>query len=141
MMARATMTKATIIDMSTEMGEAFRLDPAGVPLSRFAAIGALDHGEGLHRRHDAERDDAAVLPFVDSASLACGMHSGDPPVMRQTIAELSARGVAVGAHPSYPDLFRFGQHRVPMPADDLQAVLLFQWECQKLGAGRLPVPG
>jgi 5-oxoprolinase (ATP-hydrolysing) subunit A len=116
----------TMIDISTEMGEALRLDPGGVPLGQLAAMGALEHGEGLHPRHRASRDDAAVLPFVTSASLACGMHSGDPLVMRETVSALAARGIAIGAHPSYPDLFRFGQHRIPMTAEDLMAVLLFQ---------------
>jgi len=49
-------------------------------------------------------DDAAVLEHVSSVNLACGFHAGDPTTIRSTMAAALARGVAVGAHPSLPDL-------------------------------------
>lgn len=63
-------------------------------------------------------DDEALIPLVTSVSVACGAHAGDPVVMRRTI-ELAARhGVAVGAHPGYPDLQGFGRRPLAMrPAE------------------------
>lgn len=56
--------------------------------------------------------DAELFPLISSASIACGFHAGDPGRMRAT-AELAARhGVAVGAHPGYPDLLGFGRREL-----------------------------
>ena len=60
-------------------------------------------------------DDAALLPALDSASIACGFHAGDPSIIRQTVRAARDRGVTVGAHPAYPDLAGFGRAVV---ADD-----------------------
>jgi len=53
--------------------------------------------------------DEEILRWVTSANVACGWHGGDPQVMRQTVERAKALGVAVGAHPSYPDLLGFGR--------------------------------
>jgi UPF0271 protein len=54
-------------------------------------------------------DDEAMLGIITSASVACGWHAGDPVVMYRA-AELAKRnGVAVGAHPSFNDLWGFGR--------------------------------
>ena len=53
--------------------------------------------------------DAAIFPFISSANIACGAHAGDPRVMRETVALALRHGVAIGAHPSYPDRERFGR--------------------------------
>jgi UPF0271 protein len=61
-----------------------------------------DMGEGM-------ATDAAIFPFISSANIACGGHAGDNDTMRRTV-ELSIRhGVAIGAHPSYPDRDGFGR--------------------------------
>lgn len=70
-----------------------------------------DLGEGFGEWRCAGND-AALLEWVTSANVACGFHAGDPSIMRETVAACLAAGVAVGAHPSYPDLRGFG--RVPM---------------------------
>src|SRR5439155_13342714 len=52
--------------------------------------------------------DADLIPLLTSAQLACGFHAGDPRVMDATVGACRAAGVAVGAHPSFPDLVGFG---------------------------------
>ena len=54
-------------------------------------------------------NDDAVLDLVTSASVACGVHAGDPDTMRRTLEAATRRGVVVGAHPSYPDRTGFGR--------------------------------
>ena len=71
-------------------------------------------------------DDAALLPLVDSASIACGFHAGDPLVMRRTLRDALAAGCSIGAHPAYPDLQGFGRRPMHLPADELEAALLYQ---------------
>ena len=72
------------------------------------------------------RFDDVLIERVTSASVACGVHSGDPAILSSVVRRLVARDVAVGAHPSYPDAFRFGQKRVEMERWELEASLLFQ---------------
>lgn len=57
-------------------------------------------------------DDDAILDCVSSANIACGWHAGDEDSMRAAVAAAQARGVAIGAHPSFPDRANFG--RSPM---------------------------
>jgi UPF0271 protein len=71
-------------------------------------------------------DDAGLLPLVTSANIACGAHAGDPSVMDRTVALCRQLGVAVGAHPGYPDLAGFGRRDLDMEADELTASLLAQ---------------
>ncbi|MDP9314255.1 MAG: LamB/YcsF family protein [Chloroflexota bacterium] len=71
-------------------------------------------------------DDAALLPHVTSANIACGGHAGDPNVMRQTVRLARERGVAVGAHPGYPDLAGFGRRVLPLATDEIFACVLAQ---------------
>jgi UPF0271 protein len=54
-------------------------------------------------------DDRPLLDVVTTVHVACGFHAGDPAVMRRTVAAAAAAGVAVGAHPSYPDREGFGR--------------------------------
>jgi UPF0271 protein len=53
--------------------------------------------------------DAAIFPFISSANIACGAHAGDADTMRRTVELALAGGVAIGAHPSYPDRAHFGR--------------------------------
>jgi UPF0271 protein len=57
-------------------------------------------------------DDAAMLDVVTSANIACGFHAGDPLVMFDTVAKAKARGVGIGAHPSFYDLYGFGRRPI-----------------------------
>lgn len=71
-------------------------------------------------------DDEGVLPHVSSANLACGGHAGDPLVMRRTVQRCKALGVAVGAHPGYPDLQGFGRRVLPIPPHEIGPIILAQ---------------
>jgi UPF0271 protein len=70
--------------------------------------------------------DAALVPLVTSVNVACGFHAGDPLTIRRTVALALAAGVAVGAHPGYPDLVGFGRRDLAMSADELEAAVLYQ---------------
>ncbi|MCF8199939.1 MAG: LamB/YcsF family protein [Sulfuritalea sp.] len=77
-----------------------------------------DLGEGFGPWHMG--DDAAMLDIVTSANLACGGHAGDPDTMRRTVALAQARGVSIGAHPSYPDMQGFGRRPMALTAAELE---------------------
>jgi UPF0271 protein len=71
-------------------------------------------------------EDEAMLCAVTSASIACGLHAGDPSVMARTVALAKRNGVAVGAHPGYPDLQGFGRREMKLSPDELEAFTLYQ---------------
>ena len=85
--------------------------------------------------------DAEVLEHVTSTNIACGFHAGDPAVMHRTVAAALGRGVAVGAHPSLPDLQGFGRRVMGITPDEAYDLVLYQIGalagfCRALG-GRL----
>jgi UPF0271 protein len=63
--------------------------------------------------------DAQLMPLITSANIACGAHAGDESTMRETVALARRYGVAVGAHPGYPDRQNFGRVPVAMTHDEL----------------------
>lgn len=71
-------------------------------------------------------DDAAMLDVVTSANVACGLHAGDPPVMQATVALAARKGVAVGAHPGYPDLQGFGRRAMALAPAEIEVTVLYQ---------------
>ncbi|MEI7644379.1 MAG: 5-oxoprolinase subunit PxpA [Chloroflexales bacterium] len=71
-------------------------------------------------------DDAAVLAHVTSANVACGGHAGDPATMRRTVRLCRDLGVAVGAHPGYPDMQGFGRRSIPMDLAEIEDMVLAQ---------------
>lgn len=64
-------------------------------------------------------DDAAILPLVSSANIACGGHAGDEATMRATLRLCRQHGVAAGAHPSFDDREHFGRRVLSVPADEI----------------------
>lgn len=54
-------------------------------------------------------DDPAMLDIVTSANIACGWHAGDPNIMHRTAEIARTKGVAIGAHPGFGDLWGFGR--------------------------------
>lgn len=69
-------------------------------------------------------DDAAILRYVSSANIACGWHAGDARTMRDTARAALAHGVALGAHPSFPDRAHFGRRAMQRaPAQVYQDML------------------
>jgi len=70
--------------------------------------------------------DAEVMDYISSANIACGWHAGDPLVMDQTVHLAKEKGVAVGAHPGYPDLMGFGRRRMDLTPAEIETYLLYQ---------------
>ncbi len=71
-------------------------------------------------------DDASMLEVVTSANVACGLHAGDPAVIRRTVDLAVAHRVGVGAHPGYPDLQGFGRRAMALAPDELEASIIYQ---------------
>ncbi len=71
-------------------------------------------------------DDGALLGIISSANIACGFHAGDPHVMASTVSRCVEMGVRVGAHPGFPDLQGFGRRRIPMSAQEVRDIVLYQ---------------
>jgi UPF0271 protein len=82
-------------------------------------------------------DDTALLDIVTSANVACGLHAGDPIIMQRTVAAAEARGVMVGAHPGYADLWGFGRRAIAHTADETAALVLYQCGALRALAARV----
>jgi UPF0271 protein len=61
----------------------------------------------------------AIMPHITSANIACGGHAGDPVIMHQTACLARRYGIAIGAHPGYPDRENFGRRELPMTVADI----------------------
>ena len=70
--------------------------------------------------------DAELMPHITSANVACGFHAGDPGVMRATVALARDHGVAVGAHPGFPDLAGFGRRELRVAPRDVEDFVVYQ---------------
>lgn len=70
--------------------------------------------------------DADVLDHVTSANVACGWHAGDPLIMDATVRMCKEKGVAVGAHPGYPDLMGFGRRKMAVNPDEARTYMTYQ---------------
>ncbi|MBB1201145.1 LamB/YcsF family protein [Enterobacteriaceae bacterium 89] len=71
-------------------------------------------------------DDAAILPLISSANIACGFHAGSPAGLLNTLREAKRLGVSVGAHVSYPDLVGFGRRNMDIASEELTADVIYQ---------------
>ena len=71
-------------------------------------------------------NDEALLALVSSANIACGWHAGDAKTMRQCVRWAIGNGVAIGAHPSFPDRENFGRSAMQLPPDEIVANMLYQ---------------
>jgi len=70
--------------------------------------------------------DEEVIPLISSANIACGFHAGDPAVMKHTISIARRNGVAVGAHPGFPDLIGFGRRNMDASLEEIHDYVLYQ---------------
>ena len=70
--------------------------------------------------------DAEIMPFISSANIACGFHAGDPATIRRTVALAVEHGVAIGAHPSLPDLQGFGRRAMKISPQDMYDLVVYQ---------------
>lgn len=71
-------------------------------------------------------NDLALLQIVSSANIACGFHAGDPRVMLRTVQACAETGVAVGAHPGFPDLVGFGRRPMTLTREQLFTDTIYQ---------------
>jgi len=70
--------------------------------------------------------DAEVMPHISSANIACGFHGGDPATIRKTVRLALDHGVAIGAHPSLPDIQGFGRRPMKISAQDMYDLVVYQ---------------
>ena len=70
--------------------------------------------------------DTGLMKSITSANIAAGFHAGDPSVLRATIRTAKAHGVAVGAHPGFPDLVGFGRRELNVTAREAEDLVLYQ---------------
>ncbi|TNF07509.1 MAG: LamB/YcsF family protein [Gammaproteobacteria bacterium] len=70
--------------------------------------------------------DAAVMPHIHQANIACGFHAGDQMSMRRTLQLASQHGVMIGAHPGYRDLEGFGRRSMSHTPEEIAALLHYQ---------------
>ncbi len=90
----------TCIDLNSDLGESFGAWPMG--------------------------QDEMLMTSITSANVACGFHAGDPSIMRRTIALAVQYGVAIGAHPGFPDLVGFGRRELQASPQEVEDFVLYQ---------------
>ncbi|AJI96016.1 lamB/YcsF family protein [Yersinia ruckeri] len=78
-----------------------------------------DLGEGC-------ANDRELLQWVSSANIACGFHAGDAEIMRQSVRWAMEFGVAIGAHPSFPDRKNFGRTAMQLPPETVYTQVVYQ---------------
>lgn len=71
-------------------------------------------------------NDSALMPLITSANIACGFHAGDAQTMRESVRLALEYGVAIGAHPSFPDRENFGRTAMQLAPDTVYAQTLYQ---------------
>lgn len=89
-----------VIDLNCDMGEGF---------------GAYEIG-----------NDETLLKIVSSANIACGFHAGDASIMRKTAKLAIENNVAIGAHPSFPDLQGFGRRNMALSPQEVYDICVYQ---------------
>ena len=94
------MTTHNKIDLNSDVGESFGIYKLGL--------------------------DEEVIPLITSANIACGFHAGDPGVMKHTISLAKQHGVAVGAHPGFPDLIGFGRRNMDVTLEEIKDYMTYQ---------------
>lgn len=70
--------------------------------------------------------DAEVMPHISSANIACGFHGGDPATIRKTVKLALDHGVAIGAHPSLPDIMGFGRRVMKISPQEMYDLVVYQ---------------
>jgi len=88
------------IDLNCDMGESFGMYKMGL--------------------------DEQVIKHISSANIACGFHAGDPMWMRRTVRLAEENGVAVGAHPGFPDLVGFGRRTMSLSPEEVRDDMVYQ---------------
>ncbi|GED66854.1 UPF0271 protein YcsF [Brevibacillus reuszeri] len=71
-------------------------------------------------------NDKKILNYISSANIACGYHAGDPATMKKTVRMALEAGVAIGAHPGFPDLIGFGRRNMELSAEEAYDIVVYQ---------------
>jgi 5-oxoprolinase (ATP-hydrolysing) subunit A len=82
----------------------------------------MGEGFGLYRLGN----DAALMPHIDLANIACGFHASDPSIMHATVRLAKQHGVKVGAHPSLPDMQGFGRRAMVISPAEVEDLVIYQ---------------
>jgi 5-oxoprolinase (ATP-hydrolysing) subunit A len=98
------------VDLNCDMGESFGLYQIG--------------------------NDEEMMKYITSANIACGFHGGDPHVMNRTVLLAKKYGVAIGAHPGFPDLMGFGRRYMSCTPDEVKDYVVYQMGALKGFADR-----
>ena len=83
-----------------------------------------DLGEGFGRWQAG--DDAALMPLLTSANIACGFHAGGPEEMARAMRQALEADVQIGAHPGFADLAHFGRRRLPVTREEAANAVAYQ---------------
>lgn len=70
--------------------------------------------------------DEEIMRYISSANIACGFHAGDPMVMAHTVKLAKDNGVAIGAHPGFPDLMGFGRRKMDIAPEEAKNYMIYQ---------------
>ena len=71
-------------------------------------------------------NDERIMDFVSSVNIACGFHAGDASVMRKTVSMALSKGVAIGAHPGFPDLQGLGRRVMNLSCQEIYDIVMYQ---------------
>lgn len=81
----------------------------------------IGEGFGIYQLNDE-----AIMPYISSANIACGFHAGDPFQVYKTVSLAKKYDVAIGAHPSFPDLLGFGRREMSFSDEEIYQLVLYQ---------------
>lgn len=76
-------------------------------------------------------NDAELMNYVSSVNIACGAHAGDAEIMRRTVECAVEKGIAIGAHPGYPDRDNFGRFAIDMSHTEIHDLITEQFNTLK----------
>ena len=85
-----------------------------------------DIGESIEGQFYDVQKDLDILPFISSVNIACGRHAGDAYTMHMLVEAALEKGIAIGAHPSYPDAKHFGRREMSLTPSQIYDQVLYQ---------------
>ncbi|KAK6462901.1 hypothetical protein DFJ63DRAFT_98820 [Scheffersomyces coipomensis] len=109
------------VGIKTESLSGQALDNAKI-LSRYEINCDMGEGYGPWKMGP----DAEIMPYIDSANIACGYHAGDPKIMAETVRLAKKYNVKVGSHPGLPDLIGFGRRQWNIAPEDIYNIVVYQ---------------
>lgn len=71
-------------------------------------------------------NDSSVMTNITSANIACGFHGGDPLTISKTVNLAKEKGIAIGAHPGFPDIMGFGRRNMLLASEEVYSYVIYQ---------------